>query len=575
MNNDLDLLREYARNQSEAAFATLVSRYVNLVYSVARRQVPDPHLAEEITQAVFIILARKAASLGDRTILPGWLCRTARYASANALTIQRRRQHREQEAYMQNILTGDGDATSPQIQEEAWQQITPLLDGAMDQLGQKDHDALVLRFFENKTFAEVGAGLGASEDAAKMRVNRALEKLRKVFSKHGIISTTAILAGTISANSVQAAPVGMAKSISLVAATKGATATASTLPLVKGTLNLMAWLKTKTVIVIASGTVLAGAAVLTWEQRVEKNIEQERTIRAEERQIRQKAQDANLSPAEKQALDNRLNQLQAKQNSLRAAQSHLLETSTNAFMRPSKQISPFTRVRFAGEKVLVTYLGKESELVAVNGQSTGDILAFCRDKYGDQDMYKRFAEDLVVVLSDMGHTAGDDNTVSLTLLDPTTGAKQDVAHAPMSAENRWAVFNALHPTAQSQLPELSTNAFMRLSLQVSPFTHVRFAGDKVFVMYLGNESELAAVNGQPTVDILAFCRAKYGEHDMYKRFAEDLVVVLSEMGHPAGDDNTVSLALLDPVTGAKQDVTHAPMSAENRRAVFNALHPAE
>ena len=104
MNDDLALLREYARRNSEEAFAALVSRHVNLVYSVALRQVRDPHLAEEITQAVFIILARKAGSLGDKTILPGWLCRTARYASANALTIQRRRQRREQEAHMQSIL---------------------------------------------------------------------------------------------------------------------------------------------------------------------------------------------------------------------------------------------------------------------------------------------------------------------------------------------------------------------------------------------------------------------------------------------------------------------------------------
>src|ERR1035441_7867714 len=241
-NDDLTLLREYARNNSEAAFAALVSRHVNLVYSVALRQVRDPHLAGEITQAVFIILARKPEAIGPQTILPGWLCRTARYVSANALTMQRRRQHREQEAYMQSILN--------EPEPEAWAQIAPLLDGAMEQLGQKDHDAVVLRFFEGRNFAEVGAALGASEDAAKKRVNRALEKLRKFFTKRGVSSTTAIIAGAISANSVQAAPVALAKSVTVVAIAKGATASTSTLTLIQGALKVMAWTKAKTAIII-------------------------------------------------------------------------------------------------------------------------------------------------------------------------------------------------------------------------------------------------------------------------------------------------------------------------------------
>src|ERR1700679_1725684 len=108
MNDDMALLREFADGQSGRAFETLVARHISLVHSAALRQGRDPHLAEEITQAVFIILARKAKSLGDKIILSGWLYRTAQYASADALKIQRRRHHREQKAHMQSILENSG-----------------------------------------------------------------------------------------------------------------------------------------------------------------------------------------------------------------------------------------------------------------------------------------------------------------------------------------------------------------------------------------------------------------------------------------------------------------------------------
>ncbi len=247
--DDMELVRQYITGQSESAFATLVSRHTNLVYSAALRRVGNPQLAEEVTQAVFVILTRKADSLNEKTILSGWLYRTACYVSGHAFKQELRRQKREQEAFMQSL--------SNQTESEAWPQIKPLLEDAMLRLGQTDRDALVLRFFEGRNMKEVGAILGTSEAATKMRVNRALDKLRTYFCKRGVDSTAATIAETISANSIQTAPVALAKTATAVALAKGATASASTLTLIKGALKVMAWTKAKMAVVVAAAAILA------------------------------------------------------------------------------------------------------------------------------------------------------------------------------------------------------------------------------------------------------------------------------------------------------------------------------
>src|SRR5260221_880397 len=211
--DDSVLLREYVERDSEEAFATLVARHVNKVYSVALRHARNPHHAEEITQVVFVILARKSRQLGKRVILSGWLCRTARLSAVTFVRSEIRRTRREQEAHMQNLLN--------ESESEVWPQIAPLLDAAMAGLSEADHDAVALRFFDGKSMKEIGAALGASEDAAKMRVSRAVEKLRIFFTRRGIVCSAAALTAAISANAVHAAPIGLAVTISTAAAHTG------------------------------------------------------------------------------------------------------------------------------------------------------------------------------------------------------------------------------------------------------------------------------------------------------------------------------------------------------------------
>jgi len=253
MNQDMELVREYATRHSEQAFETLVSRHLSLVYSSALRQLRDPHLAEEITQAVFIILARKAGSLGPKTILPGWLYRTTRFAAANALKMQARRQIREQEAYMQSNL--EEPATSV-----AWQELAPLLDDAMERLGQTDGDALVLRYLQNKSLHEVGAALGVEERAAQKRVARGLEKLRRLLTKRGVALSAAAIAGAVSAHSAQAAPMGLATTISATTA-KGMAVAASVTVFVQGTLKIMTSVKLKLALGLCITAILVGGVV--------------------------------------------------------------------------------------------------------------------------------------------------------------------------------------------------------------------------------------------------------------------------------------------------------------------------
>jgi RNA polymerase sigma factor (sigma-70 family) len=241
MTPDSELLRHYAGTKSEEAFAELVRRHLDLVYSVALRQVNgDAHLAQDVAQTVFTDLARKAALLSRRATLTGWLYTSAHFAAAKVVRAENRRRDRE-EKFMREPIS----ETAP---EPDWNKLRPVLDEAMHKLKESDREAILLRYFENRQFAEIGEKFGLNENAARMRVERALEKLRAVFLRRGIAATTT-LASVISANAVQNAPAGLAATL-----TNASLAGAGT-----GTLTLLKLMTMTKLKLGLSALVIAGA----------------------------------------------------------------------------------------------------------------------------------------------------------------------------------------------------------------------------------------------------------------------------------------------------------------------------
>jgi RNA polymerase sigma factor (sigma-70 family) len=199
---DGELLKQYAHEHSETAFEELVSRHIHLVYSAALRQTSDSHQAEDIAQSVFADLARKAARLTRHPSVAGWLFSAVRLAAAVARRNRLRREHRERQAV--NLMMNTTET------ETDWTRIRPFLDDTLCELDDEDREAVLLRHFEERSFAEIGQRFGLSENAARMRVTRALEKLHSALARRGVTSTGTALVTAIAANAVDVAPAGLA-----------------------------------------------------------------------------------------------------------------------------------------------------------------------------------------------------------------------------------------------------------------------------------------------------------------------------------------------------------------------------
>lgn len=226
--NDSELLQRYCVGRCDAAFTELVERYVDLVYSAALRQLGgDTHLAQDVTQTVFVDLARKAPSLSERTLLIGWLYTSTRYAAAKVVRSEQRWRSREQEANAMQPPPSDAAL------EPVWDQLRPILDSVMHELKEPERSAVLLRYFEGRPLAEIGEKFDLSEDAARKRVGRALDKLRELLARRGITSTATALSTLLSSQAITAAPAGFAVKAAAVALASAASGTGTAFSFLK------------------------------------------------------------------------------------------------------------------------------------------------------------------------------------------------------------------------------------------------------------------------------------------------------------------------------------------------------
>jgi RNA polymerase sigma factor (sigma-70 family) len=317
--SDQQLLRNYAERRQETAFAELVHRHVNLVYSAALRMVHDSHQAQDVTQGVFVALAANAPRLANHPVLSGWLHCTARNLAANTVRAAVRRQIREQEAAaMSEPLPTD---------EPAWAAVAPQLDAALEELNEADREALLLRYFERKSAPEIARLLGVSGEAAQKRVSRALERLRAGLTRRGAAASAGGLAAVLVVNAVQAAPAALTGNI-CTAALAGATVSTSAIFTATKTIAMTTLQKTLVTITVAALAGVSGyeafhAADLN--QQIQTARREQAPLTQQIQQLQSERDEATQALAQLRAENRRLNQNQSELLELRGKAARLLQ----------------------------------------------------------------------------------------------------------------------------------------------------------------------------------------------------------------------------------------------------------
>jgi RNA polymerase sigma factor (sigma-70 family) len=319
---DQQLLRQYCEQRSQEAFGLLVDRHVGMVYGAAQRMVGDSHLAEDITQGAFTLLAQKGESVRRSEVVGGWLYNTTRNLAMHALRSEQRRRERERVAAEMQSLGAQSCAND----------IAAQLEPAMAELDDADRGALVLRFLEERNLKEVGAELGISEDAARMRVNRAVERLREIFARRGKAMTSAALAAALAALAAESTPAGLAAAI--VVAGSQATLT---------TVTIMNCINAKSVAAIAVAALVAGATgYLTEKQKADRFEAQAADSLAELQRAKAESQTAQDSLA---AREREVQRLQTAASDLAKARNEVAqlrqrETSPRTVAPPPAAATP-------------------------------------------------------------------------------------------------------------------------------------------------------------------------------------------------------------------------------------------
>ena len=436
--NDIDLIGQFAREQSQDAFTELVNRHLGLVYSAALRQVRSPHLAEDIAQSVFTNLARHAAKLSPDTNLTAWLYRATRNAAIDVIRSEARRQAREQLSLQMSAIN-DNDSPAD------WSHIEPHLDEAMDALDDADRTAILMRYFEKKSLSEVGTALGASEDAAQKRVSRAVERLREFLAKRKVAVGATGLVALLSANAVQAVPAVFATTVATGAVIASATLSTST----AATTTIAIAMTTTQKVLVA--VLLTGAVAAGVYEGLQASHYRERVKALEQQQEQGADQQKQFDRLKKERDDAtvKLAQVIDENNSLkkRPADTLKLRNEVGQLKRENTEIASKSALSKVTANPEARNMLREQQKMGMGMLYKG---FFDQAKLAP-DMKEKFNE----LLAD--HVMQNVDTITTALRDKPAKEQLDQAFAAQQAQLQQQVSEMLGPDGLAQFNDYSKN----------------------------------------------------------------------------------------------------------------------